>query len=64
MLEHTLQDNMLDDLYQDGLGFAQCNTYLARMMQQITHRYPHAKVLEIGESCRADIVVPLALTHG
>ena len=63
VLEHMLQDNMLDDLYHNGLGFAQYNTYLARMMQQITHRYPHAKILEIGEHCRTHITTSMALNN-
>ncbi|KAI0376194.1 hypothetical protein F5Y04DRAFT_286173 [Hypomontagnella monticulosa] len=48
ILEHMLQDNMLDDLYKKGLGFAKYNSFLAKMVQQLTHRYPHAKMLEIG----------------
>lgn len=50
MLEHMLKDNMLDDLYKQGLGFARYNSYLAKMVQQITHRHPHTKILEIGKS--------------
>ncbi|KAE9373525.1 hypothetical protein N431DRAFT_482543 [Stipitochalara longipes BDJ] len=48
MLEHMLEDNMLDDLYKKGLGFVKYNSFLAKMVQQITHRYPHTKILEIG----------------
>ncbi|KEZ40819.1 putative lovastatin nonaketide synthase protein [Scedosporium apiospermum] len=48
ILEHMLPDNMLDDFYREGLGFAMYNTFLSRMMKQIVHRYPHAKILEIG----------------
>ena len=50
MLEHMLRDNMLDDLYKKGLGFAKYNSFLAKIVQQITYRYPHAKILEIGKS--------------
>ncbi|PQE13487.1 hypothetical protein CJF32_00005378 [Rutstroemia sp. NJR-2017a WRK4] len=48
MLEHMLKDNMLDDLYKKGIGFAEYNSYLAKMVKQIVHRYPHMNILEIG----------------
>ena len=48
MLEHMMQDDMLDEFYKRGLGFARYNGYLASMASQIAHRYPHMKVLEIG----------------
>ncbi|KAK4199547.1 putative dual specificity polyketide synthase [Triangularia verruculosa] len=48
ILEHMLVDNMLDDFYKKGLGFARYNSFLSLMVEQFTHRYPHAKILEIG----------------
>ncbi|KAM3068355.1 hypothetical protein ACMFMG_009492 [Clarireedia jacksonii] len=48
MLEHMLKDNMLDDLYKKGIGFAEYNSYLAKMVKQVVHRYPHMNILEIG----------------
>ncbi|KKK21517.1 hypothetical protein AOCH_006732, partial [Aspergillus ochraceoroseus] len=48
ILEHLLRDNMLDDFYQLGSGFQRYNKFLASMMKQITHRYPHTRILEIG----------------
>ncbi|KAL5116716.1 hypothetical protein ACEQ8H_005328 [Pleosporales sp. CAS-2024a] len=48
ILEHMLPNNMLDDWYKKGLGFERYNTFLARMMKQLVHRYPHARILEIG----------------
>ncbi|KAI0469853.1 lovastatin nonaketide synthase [Xylariaceae sp. FL0804] len=48
ILEHMLPNNMLDNFYRHGLGFARYNAFLAGMVKQITHRYPHAKILEIG----------------
>ncbi|KAI0479373.1 hypothetical protein GGR56DRAFT_665124 [Xylariaceae sp. FL0804] len=48
ILEHMLPNNMLDDFYTQGLGFARYNSFLAAMMKQVAHRYPHAKILEIG----------------
>lgn len=51
ILEHMLPNNMLDDFYKKGLGFARYNSFLASMMKQMSHRYPHAKILEIGRKC-------------
>ncbi|KAI0439973.1 lovastatin nonaketide synthase [Xylaria telfairii] len=48
ILEHMLADNMLDDFYKKGLGFARYNSFMASMMKQLVHRYPHANILEIG----------------
>lgn len=48
ILEHMLPNNMLDDFYKQGLGFARYNSFLSSMMKQFVHRYPHAKILEIG----------------
>jgi hybrid polyketide synthase/nonribosomal peptide synthetase ACE1 len=41
VLEHMLKDNMLNDLYRRGLGFAKYNSYLAKMVKQVANRYPH-----------------------
>ena len=51
ILEHMLPNGLLDDFYRQGLGFARYNLFLAGMMKQMTHRYPHAKILEIGKRC-------------
>ena len=51
ILEHMLPDNMLDDFYKRGLGFGIYNSFLAGMMKQLSHRYPHANILEIGKKC-------------
>ncbi|KAL2864256.1 uncharacterized protein BJX67DRAFT_383918 [Aspergillus lucknowensis] len=48
ILEHMLKDNMLNDYYVNALGFREYTAYLARMVGQITHRYPHMNILEIG----------------
>lgn len=49
-LNHAMQYNMVDTLYSDGLGFSKYNVFLARMTKQITHRYPHVKILELGKN--------------
>ncbi|KAI0411933.1 hypothetical protein F5X98DRAFT_383165 [Xylaria grammica] len=48
ILEHLMRDNLLDDYYKYCLGAQEYNGFLADMVKQITHRYPHAKILEIG----------------
>lgn len=50
ILEHMLHDNMLNDYYVNALGFHEYTKYLARMVGQITHRYAHMNILEIGKS--------------
>lgn len=49
ILEHMLKDNMLNDYYVNALGFREYTAYLARMVAQITHRYPHMNIFEIGK---------------
>lgn len=49
ILEHMIKDNMLDDLYKIGLGVDKYNGFLTKVVQQILHRYPHAKIFEIGK---------------
>ncbi|KAI0597513.1 hypothetical protein F4775DRAFT_593206 [Biscogniauxia sp. FL1348] len=48
ILEHMMRDNLLDNHYKYCLGAQEYNRFLADMVKQITHRYPHAKILEIG----------------
>ncbi|PYH81014.1 ketoacyl-synt-domain-containing protein [Aspergillus uvarum CBS 121591] len=48
MLEHMVANDTLDRFYKTGLGFARANGYMARAAAQIAHRYPRARILEIG----------------
>ncbi|KAG4218178.1 Polyketide synthase-nonribosomal peptide synthetase, partial [Phytophthora cactorum] len=48
MLEHMIQDNMLNDFYVVAHGMPRYTAYLASMAKLITHRNPHMNVLEIG----------------
>lgn len=41
-------DGLLGDFLSRGLGLARSHALLADMVKQITHRYPHASILEIG----------------
>ncbi|KAF2121672.1 lovastatin nonaketide synthase [Lophiotrema nucula] len=48
IIEHMVAGNMLDDYYARGGDSAPMNTASAAMVKQITRRYPHARILEIG----------------
>jgi SAM-dependent methyltransferase len=48
ILEHMMRDSMLEKYYQNGLGVPIGNDSLAKMVAQISHRYPHMNILEIG----------------
>lgn len=49
ILEAMMKDNMLNDFYATSLGMREYLQDLARMVGQLSHRYPHMNVLEIGE---------------
>ena len=57
-LEHLMKDEMLYEFYAHGLGFQEANTWCARMVHQISHRFPHMKILEIGESLHRVVLAP------
>lgn len=50
--ETTLQilkeDNVLDTLYTEGLGFQESNTRLGTILKHFSHQYPRMRILEIG----------------
>ncbi|MCJ1477282.1 hypothetical protein MMC13_005953 [Lambiella insularis] len=48
ILEHLMQDNLLTSYYSNAMGFDVYTRYLARMVGQLTNRYPHMNILEIG----------------
>lgn len=48
MLEPMVQDNMLNKFYVDAFGMPSYLQDLTRMARQISHRYPHMSILEIG----------------
>lgn len=49
ILEVMMKDNMLNDFYATSLGMEEYLQDMARMVGQLSHRYPHMNVLEIGE---------------
>ena len=48
MLEPMVQGNMLNRFYTDALGMDRYLRDLTRIAAQISHRYPHMSVLEVG----------------
>ncbi|KAF4539201.1 Beta-ketoacyl synthase [Lasiodiplodia theobromae] len=48
ILEVMLENDMLNRFYMEGRGFRKLNDYIARVVQQISHKHPRAKILEIG----------------
>ncbi|KAF2258395.1 hypothetical protein CC78DRAFT_587196 [Lojkania enalia] len=46
--QQTQLNEILNDWYEKGLGLSAYNSFLASMMKQIVHRYPHSRILEIG----------------
>ncbi|KAJ5710181.1 lovastatin nonaketide synthase [Penicillium malachiteum] len=48
MLEHMFKDSMMDRMYDLGFGVGPINDILAQVVGQISHRYPHMDLLEIG----------------
>jgi hybrid polyketide synthase/nonribosomal peptide synthetase ACE1 len=48
ILEHLMKDDLLYNYYSKALGFSEYTSFLAGTVAQITNRYPHMSVLEIG----------------
>lgn len=47
-IEAAREDDLLNKFYPVALGMAYHTTYLARTVKQITHRFPHLNILELG----------------
>nr|WNS47916.1 CapA [Capnodium sp. TTI-000886] len=48
LLEVMLENDMLTNFYTDGRSFNPLNQVIGDLMQNLVHRYPHVKILEIG----------------
>lgn len=48
-MDILMKDNMLSELYSNALGAQSYLNEVARIAGQISNRYPHINVLEIGE---------------
>ena len=47
-LEHIESDGLLSEYYSKGLGAERYHSLLAGAMKQLTHRYPRANIIELG----------------
>jgi hybrid polyketide synthase/nonribosomal peptide synthetase ACE1 len=47
-LDHILPGSEVEAWYKTALGFPQYHSFLAQMVRQVTYRYPHSRILEIG----------------
>ncbi|KAF2797429.1 AMP-binding enzyme [Melanomma pulvis-pyrius CBS 109.77] len=47
-IEVTMKDEILNEFYPIALGMAHHTKYLARTVKQITYRFPHLNILELG----------------
>ncbi|TDZ13320.1 Polyketide synthase-nonribosomal peptide synthetase [Colletotrichum orbiculare MAFF 240422] len=47
-IEVSMQDKLLNEYYPKALGMAESTDHLARTVKQMTHRYPHLDILEVG----------------
>ncbi|KAF2111197.1 hypothetical protein BDV96DRAFT_552325 [Lophiotrema nucula] len=48
ILEHMLEDNLLNDFYTEGRGVYEHTDFLANVVDQLVHRYGNMDILEIG----------------
>lgn len=48
ILEHMTKNDRLDNYYKNALGFVELNRMMANVVAQISHRWPHLNILEIG----------------
>lgn len=48
LLELIMQGDLLTRLYSDGCGLAQANRGMTHVLEQISHKFPLAKYVEIG----------------
>jgi len=49
LLEHLERDGMLGEYYSNLPGLQTYHSLLASVMKQMTHRYPHARILELSK---------------
>ncbi|KFA72014.1 hypothetical protein S40288_07669 [Stachybotrys chartarum IBT 40288] len=47
-IEIGMEDELLSNIYERGLGFQQHIKILAQVVKQIIHRYPYMNILEVG----------------
>jgi len=48
ILEHMMNENVLNDFYVKGLGLDKYTNFLSNGVLQLAHRYPRMNILEVG----------------
>lgn len=48
ILEYLKEDRLLDRYYEEAMGTTYYTQYLARLVENVVHRYPHMSILEAG----------------
>ncbi|KAH8690646.1 hypothetical protein BGW36DRAFT_432439 [Talaromyces proteolyticus] len=48
--QQLLVDGSLESYYTDGLGMKKSLQFLTSILSQITHRYPHMRIVEVGDT--------------
>ncbi|TQV94383.1 hybrid NRPS/PKS enzyme [Cordyceps javanica] len=64
VLEYMNKDNLMLDVYENGLGVGTSNRRLVHLVKQISHRYPQANILEIGAGSAATAKTILSAIDG
>lgn len=61
-LDILMEDSELSRLYEQGLGFREANTVLARLVKAISDQYPSMHILEVGAGTGSatGAILPLA----
>jgi len=58
MLEVVMKDDLATRLYSEGCGFIEVNQGMAGVLEQISHKFPRAKYVEIGAGTGSTVSVP------
>lgn len=48
MLEEMRQSGLLNDFYKNGAGLKHATLWICAILKQLTNRYPHLRLLEVG----------------
>jgi aspyridone synthetase (hybrid polyketide synthase/nonribosomal peptide synthetase) len=61
MLEVIMKDDLATRLYSEGCGLADVNQGMAGVLEQISHKFPQARYIEIGGGTGSTVSVPALL---
>ena len=60
LLEILMKEDMLSKIFTQSLGIGAYLDEVARVAHQISHRYPHLNVLEIGKCTKTAFLLHLS----